>query len=110
MAEASQYIFPFKELAEMMIKKQNLHEGFWSIYVRFGINATNLSVNNAAHVPTAIVPVLEIGLQMDVEKGPLAVDASVINPAQRATKTKTAIGGLAMGKAKAKSPVNTRLK
>jgi|SRR5215813_12753598 len=81
MAEPSQYVFGYKELAGILVKQQGLHEGFWSIYVRFGINAANVSLNNAAHVPTAIVPVLEVGIQRDLERGPLSVDAAEVNPA-----------------------------
>jgi len=90
MAEPSQYLFDYKELATLLVKQLDLHEGFWSIYIKFGINAANMSLNNAAYVPTAIVPVLEIGINKEAEPGPLAVDAAVVNPEPKKARSKAA--------------------
>ena len=87
MAEASQYLMSYKEIAEVLVKHLNVHEGYWSIFLKFGIQAANMSVNNSAYMPTAIVPVLEIGINREAEMGPLAVDAAVVNPLpKRATR------------------------
>lgn len=86
MAEATQYLFSFKELAELMIKRQDLHEGLWAIYVKFGINAANISLGGADHLPTALVPILEIGIQKQDQPSSLTVDAAKVNP--RSTKAK----------------------
>jgi hypothetical protein len=86
MAEATQYAFHFKELVELLIKKQGLHEGFWSIYIKFGINAGYFSFGGADNYPTAMVPVLEIGIHKDEELTPLGLDAAVVNP--RSPKTR----------------------
>jgi hypothetical protein len=83
MAEASQYTVPYKELAELLVKRLDIHEGFWSVFLKFGIQATNMSLNNAPYAPTAIVPVLEIGINRETELMPLAVDAAVVNPVTR---------------------------
>lgn len=80
MAEATQYLFSFKELTELMIKKQDLHEGLWSISVKFGINAANVSMGGTDPLPTALVPILEIGLQKLDQPTPLSVDATEVNP------------------------------
>jgi hypothetical protein len=88
MAEASQYIASYKELAEMLIKKENIHEGYWAVMVRFGIQAANISLGGGDPVPSAIVPVLEIGIQREPNVTPLTVDAAVVNPAPTATKRK----------------------
>ena len=88
MAEASQYIASYKELAEMLIKKENIHEGHWSIMVRFGIQAANIGLGGGDPVPAAIVPVLEIGIQREPNVTPLTVDAAVVNPAPAAQKKK----------------------
>jgi hypothetical protein len=82
MADASQYTLPYKELSEVLVKHLGVHEGYWSIFVRFGIQAANMSLNNTAFAPTAIVPVLEIGISREPELGPLAVDAAEVNPAK----------------------------
>lgn len=83
MSEATQYLFNFKELAEMMIKKQGINEGLWSIYVKFGINAANVGFGGSDFFPTAVVPIMEIGIQKQDEMTPLAVDASVVNPSTK---------------------------
>lgn len=90
MAEASQYTIPYTELAALAVKHLDIHEGYWSIFVRFGIQAANMSLNNAPHVPTAIVPILEIGVNRDKEPGPLAVDAAAVNPQPKRTSSKKA--------------------
>jgi hypothetical protein len=85
--EAKQIVFKFTDLAALMIKDAGIHEGYWSVTVRFGINAANVALNNAPPVPTAIVPVLEIGIARDDDKGPLAVDAARVNPKGKTVKT-----------------------
>jgi hypothetical protein len=81
MAEATQYVFNFKELTEILIKKQGIHEGLWGILIKFGLQAGNLNTPGTETVlPTAIVPVLEIGIQKQDQPNPLAVDAAAVNP------------------------------
>lgn len=86
MAEATQYLFSFKELAELMIKKQDIHDGLWAIYVKFGISAANISLSGAEFQPTALVPVVELGIQKMDQQTPLTVNAAEVN--QPATKVK----------------------
>lgn len=80
MPEATQIMFKFTELAELLVKKQDLHEGHWGIVVRFGISAANVALGSSGPLPTAIVPILELGIQREKEPTPLTVDASVVNP------------------------------
>lgn len=58
--------------------------------VRFGIQAANISLGGGDPVPSAIVPVLEIGIQREPNVTPLTVDAAVVNPAPTAQKKKGA--------------------
>lgn len=106
MAEAKLINYSFKELAALMVKDQGIHEGFWGIYARFGINAANAGPSETDVRPTALVPILELGLQKVEELNNLSVDAAVENPApSRAAKGKVneaAIGALALGKTKRK--------
>lgn len=82
MAEAQQiYAFTYKELAEALVKQQGIHEGLWGVYVKFGINATNIGPTPNDIVPAAIVPILEIGIQRFKEENNLTVDAAIVNPA-----------------------------
>ena len=84
MAEAIQYMFNHKELVELMIKKQGLHEGIWSLSVRFGIHATNFGPSpEADQYPTAIVPLMEIGIHRAEKETNIAVDAAKVNPLPR---------------------------
>lgn len=81
----------YKELAELLIKEKGIHEGLWGIFVRFGLNAANV---NFAHsegggktlLPTALIPVQEIGIQRFAEATELTADASKVNPRPRGRK------------------------
>jgi hypothetical protein len=85
MAEATQIVFKHKELAEILVKAQGIHEGIWGLFLRFGIAASNVGASEADLQPAAIVPVLEIGLQKFEKETNLSVDATKVNPAKRST-------------------------
>jgi len=89
MAEPDLFKFTYQELAELMIQKLGLSEGLWIIYMRFGIGAANAGAGPEDLRPTALVPVLEIGLQRTDEPSNLTVDASTLSkaaPRRRARK------------------------
>jgi hypothetical protein len=83
MAEPKQITFAYQELAEILIRQQDIHEGLWAIFVEFGIGAANVSPGPGAEaLPTAIVPIRRIGIQkLDDEVPGLTVDAAKVNPA-----------------------------
>lgn len=81
MSEIGIYNFSFKEVAEALIKQQGLHEGIWTIAVQFGIGAANMGPTEEQLQPTAIVPVIKIGLAKGDKEGNLSVDAAKVNPA-----------------------------
>jgi hypothetical protein len=81
MAEPTQIAFPYKEVVAALLKQQNIHEGIWGIYVKFAIQAINSGPTKDELRPTAVVPVVEIGLQKYEEVNGLSVDASKANPA-----------------------------
>jgi hypothetical protein len=83
MAEASQVVFSFKEIAELMIKRQGIHEGIWGLFVKFGLGAANFGPSEAEVKPTALVPIVQMGLQKFDKESNLTVDASKINPKTR---------------------------
>lgn len=74
----------YKELAELMVKQRGIHEGHWGVYVRFGLRAANMNIQQedmSIHLlPTAILPILEIGIQPFNNATDLTVDAATINP------------------------------
>lgn len=95
MAEATRYTFSFKEIAETLIKRQGIHEGLWGVYVRFGIQAANVGgMGGSPLLPTAMVPILELGISRKEKPDELTVDAAKVNPPLRAAKKqpKRAIG------------------
>lgn len=83
MAEASQIMFSFKEIAELMIKRQGIHEGIWGLFVKFGLGAANVGPSEGEVRPTAMIPILEMGLQKFDKESNLTVDASKVNPKTR---------------------------
>lgn len=87
MPEITQYTFSHRELVEILVKQQGLHEGIWGLYVRFGLGASNVGESPAQLQPAAIIPVVEIGLQkFDRETG-ISVDAAKVNPKPQAQTT-----------------------
>ncbi|MGH9822012.1 MAG: hypothetical protein ACREDR_01965 [Blastocatellia bacterium] len=82
MAEASQYIFSHKEVAEALVRKQGIHEGIWGLYLEFGIQGANINIAPSEEmiVPAAVVPVLKLGVQKFEKMNNLTVDAAVVNP------------------------------
>ena len=80
MAEPSQIVFSYKEIAEALVKQQGLHEGIWGIFVKFGIRAVNIGENELDLKPTAILPIMELGLQKFEKENNLSVDAAKVNP------------------------------
>lgn len=82
MAEAQNYIFTFKEIAEALVKRQDIHEGLWAIYVEFGIGAGNIPTgpNTETLMPAAVIPIVKMGIQRTEQPTPLTVDAAQVNP------------------------------
>jgi len=92
MAEATTYHFSHQEVVEALIKQQDLHDGIWSLIVEFGLGSANTGPGPQDLNPTAIVPVLKMGLVKSKELTNLAVDASVVNPAKKASPAKKTAG------------------
>jgi len=82
MAEPNRFEFTYAEVAEALIKKQDIHEGIWAVSLKFGLGATLGGPSEIEAVPAAVVPVMSIGLtKVDIE-GRLAIDAAKVNPAK----------------------------
>ncbi len=89
MAETKSITFDFKEIAELLVKKQEINDGHWGIYFEFGLVAANLGPSPEELRPAAVVPILKIGIQRFDEPTNLSVDASIVNPPP-GSKTKRA--------------------
>jgi hypothetical protein len=66
-----------------MIKRQGIHEGIWGLFVKFGLVAANMGQSEGEVRPTAMIPILEMGLQKFDKESNLTVDASKVNPKTR---------------------------
>jgi hypothetical protein len=80
MPETSQIVFSHKELVELMLKQQGIHEGIWGIFVKFSLGASNVGPTQSDLLPAAIVAINEIGLQKFEQETNISVDAAKINP------------------------------
>lgn len=86
MPESSQFLFSHKEVATALLKAQGIHEGIWGLHVKFGLRAMNLGASDEDLQPSAVVPLMAIGLQQFEKVNNVAVDAAVVNPAPRTQK------------------------
>jgi hypothetical protein len=79
MAETKLISFTYQEVAECLARTQNLTEGIWGLYVRFGLQAANVGPTPENVSPAAFVSVVEIGLQkMDAESN-ITINAAKLN-------------------------------
>ena len=101
MAEPSQIMFKFPEIAEALVRTQRIHEGHWGLLVKFAVGAANVPGPEGDLVPTAFVPIKEMGLRKFDEPNSLTVDAAKVNPKRQS---------LPPGTAKAKSAKSKRKK
>jgi len=88
MAKPTQIVFGFREVAEMFVKRENITEGHWGIFLRFGLGAVNAPGPDGSLLPTALVPVTELGIQRFPEPNNLTVDAAKVNPLTKSKSTK----------------------
>jgi len=80
MPETSQIVFSHKEVVELMLKQQGIHEGIWGLFVKFSLGASNVGPTQSEVLPAAIVAVTEIGLQRFEQETNISVDAAKVNP------------------------------
>jgi hypothetical protein len=93
MAKVDKLTFDYTEIVTALLKKENIHEGIWMLYLEFGLAAVNAPVNPEAGaeplteeeqlnnlMPTAIIPIKKIGIQRGDRMSNLAVDAAIANP------------------------------
>ncbi len=85
MAEVKNYVFEHAELAEILVKKLDIHEGFWGLYLEFSLVAANVpaSPDQKIFSPAAITLVNKIGIQRFDQENNLTVNAAEVNPAPR---------------------------
>ena len=83
MPELNQILFSWKEVTELLLKQQDIHEGLWTIALEFGITGAAIPfppLNNAI-IPAAILGIPKVGIQRADKVSALTVDAAEVNPA-----------------------------
>ena len=94
MPEPKNFTFSHTELAELLVQKLDIHEGFWGIYLEFGLGAGNVpaSSDTSVFVPAAITFVNKVGIQRFEAPSNLTVDAAAVNPKSSQAKKKRVKG------------------
>ncbi|MFO7903003.1 MAG: hypothetical protein R6U98_10100 [Pirellulaceae bacterium] len=76
--------FSHKQLAKILVKHADIHQGHWAISIDFGLGAANIPIAEAndsfSLQPTALVPIRSIGIVRHDEPNPLTVNAAKVNP------------------------------
>lgn len=71
---------PLKELAAILIKHYDFHEGFYEVGIQFNIAVGTVGPDVTQVAPGAVLTVGGIGLSKCPESSPLGVNAAVVNP------------------------------
>lgn len=79
----TEHRFTYEQLARMMMREQNIHEGLWMVSVGFAMIGVNAGPEPDKILPSAIVGVQNFGLVSTAEQGPLVFDAAVLNPPEK---------------------------
>jgi len=85
MPETRNIEFDYQEIAEALVRYNNIHEGLWGIAIKFGIQGANIGTGPGSDdlTPAAIIPILKLGIQRFDKPNNLTVDASEINPREK---------------------------
>jgi hypothetical protein len=82
MAETNQIGFAYQEIATILVKHQEIHEGHWGVVFEFNVGGGLIPAapNSTKMVPGIIVPISKIALQKFDEPNLMTIDASKVNP------------------------------
>lgn len=78
MDNATQYQYELLDIAKLLLRKQGITEGHWTIGVNFGIAATNAGPGAEAVRPSMIVSVDKMIISRADGPGPLTLDAAIV--------------------------------
>jgi hypothetical protein len=85
MPEQTSFEFTHREVVIALLKAQGITSGLWQLHVRFGLKAMNVGSGPEDLMPSAIVPLVAVGIRKADERGNLTVDAAEVNPAVQQT-------------------------
>lgn len=77
-----------RELAELLIRHYDLHEGHYELLVEFMIGSGNMGPSPEAVAPTAFVSFSKVGLTKVLAPTALSVDAATVNPLKKSRTKK----------------------
>lgn len=78
-----------KEIAVLLVKHYELHDGLYDPVIQFTFGVTGLEFPNQGRVPAGLVGVSHVGLSRAKEVGSNTVDAAAVNPAPVKASGKT---------------------
>lgn len=80
--------YSLPEVAELLIKHHNLHEGLYELSLQFQIAVGGVGIGKSPEniLPGAMIGVSAIGLSRSEKKGPNTVDAAKVNPLKKKSK------------------------
>jgi hypothetical protein len=85
MADIKQITFTHQEIAEILVKKQDIHDGFWGIFLELGLSAgvVPTTPDGSTVTPAGIVLINRIGILKFDQPNPLTIDAAKTTPAPK---------------------------
>lgn len=75
-----------RDLAGVLVKHYDLHEGHFDLLVEFQIGMGAVGPDPSALTPGAMIGVSRIGLMPSRADGPTTVDAAIVNPAKKSRR------------------------
>jgi hypothetical protein len=91
MPETNQLSWTHKELAILLVKAADLHEGRWQLTVQFAMAPGNFGPSDDQMSPGMIVATANVGLARlspDQKATNLVVDAAEVNPLQKSSRAR----------------------
>lgn len=76
-----------KDLAELLVKHFDLHEGLFEVSFEFGLAVGGFKTPEGSMAPGFMGLINRVGLSAAQEASPNTVDAAVVNPGKTSTKT-----------------------
>lgn len=76
-------IYSLLELAALMLKDSNIHEGIYELSVEIQIAVGAVGPDKQNPLPGAVVGIKGAGLRKVTQANPLSVDAAIVNPPPR---------------------------
>ena len=68
MSEEKKYLITYKEIVEYLLKKHDVHEGIWGIYVEFKFVGINAGGPGSDLIPASLSGVSKIGIILVPER------------------------------------------